>query len=225
MMLTAEESKKRYQTYLGADAGAAFYEIVGEVLLLHAKWGDYLALFDKESRVDLLNEAAPEIFARLQYTLLDDVMLHVARLADPPKSMGKTNLSIKGVVGLLPDHKHSDSLKPLIADFDGKVAAARDWRNRRIAHIDYDLAVGKPATPLAPTSRASVKEAIEAGAGILNAISIHYTTSNLGYDFDQGPATDLIYVLDEGIRAAQRRKEKWAAGKEVPPDELPARDL
>lgn len=225
MMLTAEESKERYQTHLGAEAGSAFYEVVGQILLLHSKWGDYLALYGKEGRVNLLNESAPEFFGRLQDTLLDDVMLHLARLTDPEKIGRKANLSIKGLVARLSDRDHADSLEPSITDLDDKVSAARDWRNRRIAHTDYDLAVGAPVTPLLPTSRNAIGAAIEALAALINAITVHYMQYNIGFDINQDPATDLIFVLDDGVRAEKRRKAKWSAGEHVPPEEWPARDL
>jgi hypothetical protein len=226
MMRTPEETKLNYQHHLGDEAGATYYEIVGQVLLLHSKWGDYRALYAKENRVDLLNEAAPEFFGRLQDTLLTDVLLHIARHTDPEKSAGKANLSIAAMVARLRDKAHSASLEQALSDMDEKATAARDWRNRRIAHNDYKLALDHPsAQPLQTTSRDKIKEAIEAITAVVNAVSIHYMDSTMFFEFDDAPATDLIYMLHDGVQAHKRRNAKWAAGDPVDEDELRARNL
>ena len=105
-----------------------------------------------------------------------------------------------------------------------KAECARDWGNRRIAHNDYELAVSSSVVPLVPTSRMMIKEAIEAISAVLNAVSGHYMESSMGFDFDEGPGTSLIFVSDDGVRARERRKAKWASGTGVPWDELPAGD-
>ena len=224
-MLSPDEQKRKYEERMGAEAGAAFYRVVAEVADLHAKWGDYLALFAKPNRIDLLNKAAPDFFGRLQYALLDDVMLHLARLTDKAATGKKSNLSIKGLVQLLPDQDLQKGLATLIDAMDGKVAPCRDWRDRRIAHNDYALAVGRSATPLQSASRASIRESIDAVAGVVGTISIYYFAAAMGYDCDEGPATDLIYVLNDGVRAAEQRKARLAAGEYVHPSDFGPNDL
>ena len=224
-MLSPDQAKKRYQDHMGAEAGAAFYHVVGEVAGLHAKWGDYTGLFGKPNRVDLLNEAAPDFFGRLQYTLLDDVMLHLARLTDKPATGKKSNLSIKGLVRLLPDKDHREALDSQIGVMDRRVEACRDRRDRRLAHNDYPLAVGTSPLPLLPASRASIREAIDSVTEVVNAISVHYLDAEMAYDFDEIPATDLLYVLYEGVRAAEGRKARLAAGEFVPPSDFPPNGL
>ena len=57
------------------------------------KWEEYLELFGKtSSRIHLLNQSAPVFFKIVQDSLWENIILHLARLTDPPKSAGKNNL-------------------------------------------------------------------------------------------------------------------------------------
>jgi hypothetical protein len=61
-------------------------------------------------------------------------------------------------------------LQSLIETAAQKAAFARDWRNRRIAHRDLNVALQQSSTPLAPATRAGVRECLAAIAAVLNVI-------------------------------------------------------
>src|SRR5438093_1029198 len=83
---TAEEVEQRYVEAMGSELGRLFSRLFNECVWLHIKWQEYVALFGKdESRVDLLNKAAPGFFHVVQETLWDDLLLHIFRLTDPDK--------------------------------------------------------------------------------------------------------------------------------------------
>jgi hypothetical protein len=64
------------------------------------KWGEYVELFGtKPSRIDLRNRAAGGFFRVVQDGLWEDVLLHVARLTDAPRSGGRANLTIRAACG------------------------------------------------------------------------------------------------------------------------------
>jgi hypothetical protein len=213
---TAEEARADYERVMGSELGAIYNALWQQLAWLHSKWAEYVDLFGmKESRVSLMNEVAPRFFRLVQDSLWDDVLIHVARLTDPPKSAGRANLTIQRL--------------PLVVDVavkaevEGKIAAAltscsfaRDWRNRRIAHGDYALALDLPgANPLTPTSSQMVREALESLCEVINAVGLHYLDStNL---FDAGPshygAASLLYVLDAGLEAERERSARIKAGQ------------
>jgi hypothetical protein len=88
-----------------------------------------------------MNEAAPQFFRIVQDELFDMIVLRIARLTDPPKSAGKSNLTIQQ----LPARINEELFRREVADLvDAAVTAAnfcRDRRHRRIAHRDLDLSL------------------------------------------------------------------------------------
>jgi hypothetical protein len=84
---TAEESKRDHVNKMGEALGRQFAELWQEVAHLHAKWLEYVELFgSKPSRIDLLNRAAPAFFRTVQDVFWEDMLLHLSRLTDPPRS-------------------------------------------------------------------------------------------------------------------------------------------
>ncbi|PKN76669.1 MAG: hypothetical protein CVU52_03690, partial [Deltaproteobacteria bacterium HGW-Deltaproteobacteria-10] len=180
----------------------------------------YLELFGKTpSRIDLLNQSAPVFFKIVQDSLWENIILHLARLTDPPKSAGKNNLTIQRLLDLV-DTSIRETISGQIRYAKEKTRFCRDWRNRHIAHRDLKLAIGDYAEPLKPASRANVKDAVESIARVLNTISEYYMKSTIAFDSIVGPggAEGLLYILDDGIRADIERRKRLEAGKYLPED-------
>lgn len=224
---TAEESRQDAIDAMGEDLGRFYHALSNELAWLYLKWGEYVALFGtKPSRIDLINKAAGEFFRIIQDGLWEDALLHIARLTDSPKSAGKDNLSIRGLPPLIakPDLRQAvqDSVDIALA----KTEFARDWRNRHIAHKDLKLALADGAEPLKAASRAAVKDALAAIADVLNTISKSYldsTTMFEGLGAHRG-AEALLYVLDDGLKADQERRDRLSKG-ELRADDYARRDL
>ena len=70
------------------------------------------------------------------------------------------------------------------------------------------------AEPLKPASRAKVKEVLNSMSDVLNAISGHYMDSTTMFEGTGGSdgAVSLLYVLDDGLRTDEERKERRKAG-------------
>ena len=96
--LTADQVRLRNLQAMGEEVGSIYSQLWQELAWLYREWAEYVALFGtKESRVELLNEAAPAFTRIVQDSLWEGVILHIARLTDPPKSVGKRNLSIRAL--------------------------------------------------------------------------------------------------------------------------------
>jgi hypothetical protein len=151
----------------------------------------------------------------LQYVLLEETLLHIARLTDPPKSMGRENLTIKKLPELVNDPMIKITVEALVETVMNKKKFCRDWRNRHLAHRDLDLAMNKSAKPLKTASRKQVTEALKTIADVLNEVSVHYAESEMLFagTHSAGGAVSLLYVLDDGIRVQAIRKERMLRGE------------
>lgn len=99
-----DEVKQRYVTSMGKELGQLFHLLWNECVWLHWKWSEYATLYgSKSERVDLLNQAAPAFFKIVQDAMWEDILLHICRLTDPPKSRrGKHTLTLRRLPDLVP---------------------------------------------------------------------------------------------------------------------------
>lgn len=222
---TADEAKAEHIRLMGTELGTIYSALWQDIAWVHAKWSDFVVLFGtKESRVNLLNKAAPGFCRLVQDSLWENVLLHIARLTDPPATGKKQNLTIQRLPALI-DRPGSKAL------VDAKVQAAlqassfaRDWRNRHIAHSDLDLKVTDTATPLEFASRQSVNLALTALADALNSVASEYLDSTSFFGTLDGDALSLLYVIDDGLRAVANRRQRLRDGIYDPEEHKP-RDI
>ena len=213
--LSAEQAKAKNILAMGQELGAVYDALWQQVALLHRQWSEYIVLFGtKESRVSLLNEAAPSFTRIIQDSLWESILLHIARLTDPPKSSGKPNLSVRALSSLV---SHSEIKLTVESRSKEALLAAefcRDWRNRRIAHRDLGLALEKGAEPLKPATILKVEDALNALSAVLNTISIKYLDSTTFFELDtkSGGAMSLLLVIDAGLHAERARYKRRRAG-------------
>jgi hypothetical protein len=221
MNRTADEARADAVRAMGQELGDLYSALWQEVAWLHAKWEEYVALFGtKESRVELLNRAAPRFARVVQDTIWEDVLLHVARLTDPPKSAGKENLTIRGLAALVNDPATRTKVTELVDAAMIATDFCRDWRNRHLAHRDLLLALNRGAQPLKEASRLGVRTALRSIAAALDAISARYLDSTSMFEVGPGPggAINLLYVIDEGLNAAKERESRLTNGRPEPRD-------
>lgn len=213
--LTAEEAKAQNILAMGIELGSVYDALWQQIAWLHRKWSEYVVLFGtKESRVVLLNQVAPSFTRVIQDALWEDVILHIARLTDPPKTAGKANLSVQTLAELVGDQQTKRIVTQRISAALEASEFCRDWRNRHIAHRDLRLALERTAEPLKPASRLKVREALKALSEVLNTVSSHYLNSTTHFEFDatSGGAMSLLHILDIGMNAEKLRRERHANG-------------
>lgn len=220
---TAEEALQHNIDAMGEPLGRLHYTLTNELVWLNAKWQQYVELYGKKpSRIDLINEAAGLFFRIIQDALWEDTLLHIARLTDPPQTSGKDNLSISRLADpkLIDDNDLLQNIQKLISIAIKKSNFARDWRNRRIAHRDFALAMQEDTNPLEHASRAQIKEALHSIADVLNMISAHYRDSEMHFEAPTHfkGAISLLHIIDLGLRAEQERRNRIGAGEHTPED-------
>jgi hypothetical protein len=224
---TPEETKNHYISLMGDELGSFFYALWQEVAWLHNQWHEYVQLFGaKPSRIVLMNKAAPQFFRMIQDELFEMIALRIARLTDPPKSAGHSNLTIRQLIARI----DVDSLRSKTGELiDAAITAAkfcRGWRHRRIAHYALDLSLGVSQEPLPDVTRENISAAMAALSKVLNGVSLHYlnSTTDFGLVSNLGGACSLIRILDDGV---QRKAERMACLKrgEVPSDNVHRQNL
>jgi hypothetical protein len=214
---TAEELKKEASRVLGEPLGSVFHELTNEYYWLRLKWQEFLQVFGSADRVEILNAAAPEYFQMLQDVLSDDILMHLTRLLDPRRVSGKNTLTFRALPGLLAEN--DAELDRLLQAALEDAAFARDWRNRRLAHRNLEVAIGHAAEPLAPATRHSIDQAISSLYEILNHLSHEWFNVHLDPEVVEaaGGAEALLYVLRDGARYKQEQLSQRSHDE----DELP----
>lgn len=225
---TPAEIKQHYIDKMGNELGSLFYALWNEVVWLHFKWGEYIEMFGtKSSRLELLNETAPSFFRMLQDMWWRDILLHLATITDPPKSAGKPNLTIRRLDHLVDDPKTAKMVKKQIDDVVGATDFCRDWRNRRIAHRDFDLAISENPVPLKPANRKKIEDVLRKIVAVMNTIEMHYLDSETYYGAGVNPTRwtkALLYVIDDGLKVRNERRDRRQRGEYNASDFLP-RDI
>ena len=222
---TAEETKAENIRLMGVELGSIYAALWQEVAWVYGKWSDFVVLFGtKESRIDLLNAAAPAFCRLVQDSIWENVLLHIARLTDPQATGKKQNLTIQRLPILIDRVKSREIVEIKVRVALEKCAFARDWRNRHIAHSDLDLKVSDNAVPLEFASRQCVNHALAALSDVLNAIAVEYLDTTSFFDTLDGDALSFLYVIDDGLRADKQRRERLRNGI-YDPDEFKPRDI
>ena len=215
---TADESKQEYVQLMGEPLGKIFHALWQEVAWLYTKWGEYVALYGtKPGRIDLMNKSAPRFFRIVHDSLWEETLMHIARLTDPAetgKKEKKENLSIQRLLLMAPDETLKQTLKEKIETAKSKSEFCRDWRNRRIAHIDLQLAIEDGINPLQSASRVAVKGALSAIVDVLNTVTLHYNDSTTIFDVSNGygGGESLLHVIDDGLKMDEERAKRIQSG-------------
>ena len=101
-----------------------------------------------------------------------------------------------------------DDVQSRLAVLLKAVAFARDLRNRYIAHRNIDVALSRAATPLAPASRHSLRDAIRALDDLLHFVEHHFLGSEPPlYDHLDSPggSASLLDIVERGLRNRDRQ--------------------
>jgi hypothetical protein len=205
---------------LGPALGPVFNGLHNDFYWLQAKWQEYVELFGKDpARVKILNDAAPNFFWFIQDTMWNDLLLHITRLTDKRMTASRTNLTLLALPPLIQDEAFRGVLDNLVEAAVEAARFARRIRNRRLAHHDLALALGK-AKPLTAGSRDDVRAALTAFHAVLDSVQLQYFDSSLSPEVILAPggATKLLRILRDGVHAEQARYERVRSGTATPED-------
>ena len=227
---TGEEAKEQNIKAMGEALGVQYSRLWQETAQLNIMWKEFIELFGtKSSRIELLNRSAGAFFRMVPDGIWEAIVLHIARLTDPSQSPGgkdRQNLTLHNLPDLIPDPKLRDEVNQLCQEATANSKFARDWRNRRIAHRDLELALGGKAKPLPSVPIKQVNDALKSFEKIMNAIALPYmnSTTSFGHGIRQHGAVELLYLLDDSHTLQAERKKKLIES-DYAMDPFPIRDL
>jgi hypothetical protein len=210
----SEDVRAQHLSSFGEVLGPLYTALSSDVLWLHIKWLEYRELYAGSSeRIRLLNDSAPNFFGMLQSILWHDVLLHIARLTDPPRQPGGENLTLLSLPEVLDD---TDLQAEVETKLDCAVAAAnfaRQYRNKHLAHRDLDHALER-AEPLTQGSRQQVEEVLGLFVEALNTVNNHYCEATQLYRemMPLGDARSILSILALARDVESKRRARIEAG-------------
>jgi len=217
-----DEVEQEHLETLGPTLGPLYHALHNQVAWIHAKWLEYRKLYAKsEERIEFLNRTARFFFGIIQTTIWDDILLHISRLTDPPKRGKFENLTLLRLPDAVTDKKLADDLRVLIDECLDRCQFARDWRDKRIAHNDYFLALDSKATPLPGVSRQHIADVLASFSKIINRVYEAYVPdTEIGFDhfIAPGDAESLVCHLNLAVTLEERRISRLRNGKSQPGD-------
>lgn len=156
------------------DTDGLFGKLSERLVELSALWDIYVEVFGtNQTRIDILNKAAPTFTATIHNNFLDSVILGICRLVDPPGDGSRQNITFRRLTDKIPaDHKLvvSGDVDRLLNAAIESAKPLRVHRHKRIAHASLDEAVGVAVLP--KVSRSDISNAITAGQNLMNALTL-----------------------------------------------------
>lgn len=197
-----------------------FDKVRSAAIEAHIRWLTYRALFAvSPKRIELLDRSGGVFFHITHAVLLADVQLAVCKLSDPPSTGKYQNLSIPRLQQLLVESGDAAVAKRaarLMKNIERQCKRFRDRRNKTLAHIDLDIALGGQRKRLSAISRQRIEDALSSIRTYLNAIQEHYCDSETPYAVPIVP--EGVEVLVSSLKAGQRYEEHLRAGRLPPTD-------
>ena len=218
---SAGDIKQEHLQAFGPTLGPLYYALYNEVTWLHAKWLEYRKLYaQSEKRVDLLNDAAAFFFGVVQNVLWEDILLHIARLTDPPNQGGFDNLTLLRLPDAVADERMGQELRGLVQTCRDRSQFARQWRNKRLAHSDLSRAIDVKAAPLPGMSRQHVEDILASFRLIMNHLHSSYLQGEVAFEhfLTHSGAEALIHHVAVAVRFGERQRERFRQGKPLPED-------
>ena len=195
-MPTYDEERIEYKNKMGEELGTAYHLLWNLYVQLHGRWHFYRELYcNSQAAIDVMNRTAPSFFEDIHHILWESVLLDLAKFCDPIRVSYRRTLSLASLESLVPNG-HIGPLKSCLSDVAVKTAFARDWRNRHIAHWDYEHSLDGSVKPLQTASPFAVEEALGAIVRVLEAIESHFTGSTLFFRGDSAEPRHLLHELE-----------------------------
>ena len=220
---TAKEVHEEFRNLLGEEFGDAYYHTLNEWCDIWLTWKQFENLFGHgPERVDLMNKAGASFFHRVDRLFFEAVVLAVCRLSDPIKTGNKANLTVLLFQKFMDTDERRHQMEALLGSVAATTGFARDWRNRRISHNDFDLKTGI-AEPLEQATRDLVSGAIGALHEVLAYVRLEFMGANLLNEVLDNPNNEMV-MLDRlylGVASNDQELEELRNGifhsRERPP--------
>jgi len=174
-----------------------------EVTELHFQWMYFFQLFGKEHRIATFTKTAGGVFHSIQQSMLNDLLLRIMRLCDPPLSAGKKTISLRSVAESVPEPAIRSKVEAAEKEVRRLTEHVRIWRNERLAHNSLDR--GLSGVPVPPIQMADLKEAVRLTAKSMNILNGYYFNGETRYEdgySELGDGDALWFYLEYGLQCS-----------------------
>jgi hypothetical protein len=167
----------------------------------------FTQLFTDPKRVEILKATAASLFQSIEESMLFDILLSIARLTDPPRSVVRENLSFKNLLQEMPNGPLRMEIDILLSNIKQKTKDLETWRNKKLAHNDLQKkALG--AFFLPPIQKKDLADILEMIPKAMNLIYRHFTDTEVRYDMciTSHDGDSLLFYLEYGLDAWEEDK-------------------
>jgi hypothetical protein len=165
--------------------GEVFLEIENQVVALHAEWGIYAQLFEKDEDWNLLVQTSRFAWPVLHDALIERCILRITRLTDPAKSgKDKLNLSFAYLIHILKSESHDrlcGQLDTTLGDLKQQLKPLVDLRHKVLAHSDLSVSLKKGEYPLVSINM--INELLLRIRDFCQKVRDHFALGNYDYDW------------------------------------------
>ena len=205
---------------MGEDLGKVFFCLYNDITWLNSRWKMFRALFTKsEGRIKLYNNTADLFFRILWQALFEDVVLQLSRITEDTATNGKENMTIRRLSGLVaPEIKHV--VKGLTKEAVKKAELAKAWRDKALAHTDFNHKIDPDKNPIPTLTYKHIDEAMTAIIDVMNAIYMHYCQEKSLFCVVNAEESveGLIAYLHKGWQSELALQERMNSGTWRPED-------
>lgn len=181
---------------MSAELACIYGFVAHSVTEVFMAWHEHRAMFGRGAlRINLMNDVAPFFFYRLERLNWSDLLLRLCRLTDAAGSRGQRNATLRSLPDLIAQEPLRRDLAALVDTAVVDTEFARTWRNKEIAHSDFDTVRGASALPEA--TEVEVNRALKSVSAVVSAVQSHYMSSATDFGLMQvrRGANDLMTHL------------------------------
>lgn len=153
-----------------------FSDALEEFTTIIAVWYQWEALFEQDvERLSQMQKFGNLLFGSIERVFYRDVALGICRLTDPVEQGRNTNITIIHFKGHM--YQHDLKLKSLVEDAQAKAEPFKNWRNKRLAHLDAQTGVGWH--PPQGCERGAISNALQALSAVFRHVSAAFGAKEL----------------------------------------------
>ena len=178
--------------------------LTDEVTEIHYRWDMYKEVFfGGADQTQLLNQVASNFFYYTQHLMLDHLSLSLSKLTDPNRQGKNENLSLEQIHVFASENGDFEFSSIITSKFNELKEAClkfRNLRNKRIAHNDFNEAMGLSNEPIEGISYNDCEHALQVLREYMDLVELKYTNSQTGYTCIQGPRNSGGQALIDFLR-------------------------
>jgi len=171
-------------------------------------WQEFVELYAQNNgdRINLMNRIAPSFFGMLQILMIESMVIRMCRMTDGEGFPNKENLPLRRILRALPAsvNEHRQEIEELIDKAESMVDCAREWRNKRLAHLDYHHAVSDDRVKFS-IGFTELRESIEAIHAVLDKTNTVVWNTPVSFKVIPlpGTAASLMHMLEKYTSRSQ----------------------